>query len=77
MRPLTQALLATGFVFAIHFFSTHLRPEKFPMDMSMLTGMVSEEELEEERPDYLQRMRREGRLDKLKTRSRRKTCIGY
>jgi hypothetical protein len=24
----TQALLATGFVFAIHFFSTHFRPDK-------------------------------------------------
>jgi tripartite ATP-independent transporter DctP family solute receptor len=49
----TQALLATGFVFAIHFFATHLRPEKFPMDMVMLTGMVSEEELQEERPEML------------------------
>jgi cytochrome b subunit of formate dehydrogenase len=53
----TQALLATGFVFAIHFFSTHLRPEKFPMDMSILTGVVGEEELREERPEYLQRIR--------------------
>ena len=41
----TQALLATGFVFAIHFFNTHLRPEKFPADMSVLTGLVSEEEM--------------------------------
>jgi cytochrome b subunit of formate dehydrogenase len=63
----TQALLATGFVFAIHFFSTHVRPEKFPMDTAVLTGLVSEEELEEERPEYLERMRREGRLDALRT----------
>lgn len=63
----TQALLATGFVFAIHFFNTHLRPEKFPMDMSMLTGRVSEEDLLEERPEYLDRMRREGKLEQLKT----------
>ncbi|HUT13311.1 MAG TPA: cytochrome b/b6 domain-containing protein [Thermoguttaceae bacterium] len=62
----TQALLATGFVFAIHFFSTHLRPEKFPMDMSVLTGLVSEEELQEERPEYLDRMRRSGKLDRLR-----------
>ena len=45
-----QALLATGFVFAIHFFSTHLRPEKFPMDMSILTGLISENELRHEHP---------------------------
>ena len=27
-----EALLATGFIFTVHFFNTHLRPEKFPMD---------------------------------------------
>jgi cytochrome b subunit of formate dehydrogenase len=53
----TQALLATGFVFAIHFFNTHFRPEKFPMDLSVLTGLVSEDELREERPEYLARIR--------------------
>jgi len=63
----TQALLATGFVFAIHFFATHLRPEKFPMDMVILTGMVSEEELRHERPELLERLRREGKLDVLQT----------
>ena len=59
----TQALLATGFVFSIHFFSTHLRPDKFPLDMSILTGLVSEEEMHEERPEYFERLRREGRLE--------------
>jgi cytochrome b subunit of formate dehydrogenase len=62
----TQALLATGFVFAIHFFATHLRPEKFPMDKVILIGLVSEEELLEERPDYLKRMHREGKLHQLR-----------
>ena len=63
----TQALLATGFVFAIHFFSVWLRPEKFPMDMAMFTGVVSEHELREERPDYYERLLEEGRLEKLRT----------
>ena len=58
----TQALLATGFIFAIHFFSIHLRAEKFPADMSLLIGLVSEEELLAERPDYFERLRREGEL---------------
>jgi cytochrome b subunit of formate dehydrogenase len=61
----TQALLATGFVFAIHFYNTHIRPEKFPMDLSMFVGLVSEEELREERADYYERLRREGRLEEL------------
>ncbi len=62
----TLALLATGFVFAIHFFGTHFRPDKFPMDMSILAGVVSEEEMEHERPDLLERMRAEGRLEQLR-----------
>ena len=53
----TQALLATGFIFAIHFFNIHLRPEKFPADMSLLIGLVSEEEFLAERPDYFERLR--------------------
>jgi hypothetical protein len=62
----TQALLATGFVFAIHFFSIHLRAEKFPADMSLLIGLVSEEEFLHERPEYYERLRREGKLQGLR-----------
>jgi cytochrome b subunit of formate dehydrogenase len=62
----TQALLATGFVFAIHFFNTHLRAEKFPADMSVLTGLVSEEEVQAERPAFFQRMLAEGKLEALR-----------
>lgn len=65
----TQALLATGFVFAIHFFNAHLRPDKFPGDMSVLTGLVSEEEFKDERPDYFDRLRREGKLEAMRTTS--------
>ncbi|MFH1919550.1 MAG: ammonia-forming cytochrome c nitrite reductase subunit c552 [Planctomycetota bacterium] len=61
-----EALLATSFIFAIHFFGTHFRPEKFPIDMSILTGLVSEEDLEEERPEFLARMREAGKLDELR-----------
>jgi cytochrome b subunit of formate dehydrogenase len=45
-----EALLAVGFIFTIHFFNSHLRPEKFPMDMVIFTGRVTERELREERP---------------------------
>jgi cytochrome b subunit of formate dehydrogenase len=62
----TQALLATGFVFAVHLFNTQLRPDKFPADMSMLTGLVTEEEFREERGDYYERLRREGTLEALR-----------
>ena len=61
-----EALLATSFIFAIHFFGTHLRPEKFPMDMTILTGLMTVEELEEERPEFVERMRAAGRWESLK-----------
>lgn len=60
-----EALLATGFIFIIHFFNSHFRPEKFPMDMVMFTGQVYESELREERPAEYERLRAEGTLDAL------------
>jgi cytochrome b subunit of formate dehydrogenase len=60
-----EALLAVGFIFTIHFFNGHLRPEKFPMDMVIFTGSVTEHELREERPEEYERLVREGRLAEL------------
>jgi cytochrome b subunit of formate dehydrogenase len=60
-----EALLAVGFIFTIHFFNGHLRPEKFPMDMVIFTGSVSEQELRHERPAEYERLRRTGELDRL------------
>ena len=56
-----EALLAAGFIFTIHYFNTHLRPEKFPMDLVIFTGRVSEAELQEERPEEY-RLWHEGKL---------------
>ncbi len=33
-----EAILAVGFIFTIHFFNTHLRPDNFPMDLVIFTG---------------------------------------
>jgi cytochrome b subunit of formate dehydrogenase len=57
-----EALLAVGFIFTIHFFNGHLRPEKFPMDTVIFTGRISEEELKDERAVEYERLQREGRL---------------
>jgi cytochrome b subunit of formate dehydrogenase len=58
-----EALLATGFIFTVHFFNTHLRPEAFPMDPVIFTGVVPEEECHEERPRSYQEAKAEGRLE--------------
>lgn len=59
-----EALLAVGFIFTVHFFNSHLRPEKFPMDMVIFTGRVRESELREERPLEFERLERLGQLDR-------------
>jgi len=58
-----EALLATGFIFTVHFFNTHGRPEKFPMDFVIFNGQISKEEMIEERGDQWQRYEAEGTLD--------------
>jgi cytochrome b subunit of formate dehydrogenase len=61
------ALWVASLLFLIHFFNTHFRPEKFPMDLSLLTGLVSEEHLRNARPEFVERMQAEGRLEPLRT----------
>ena len=57
-----EALLATSFIFTMHFFNSNLRPGKFPVDGMFLHGRISEEELKHERPAEYERMRADGRL---------------
>jgi cytochrome b subunit of formate dehydrogenase len=57
-----EALLAVGFIFTIHFFNGHLRPEKFPMDLVIFTGRIPEHELVEERQTEYRRLLALGRL---------------
>jgi len=45
-----EALLATGFIFTVHFFNTHLRPEKFPMDTVVFTGRMPVPEWKRDKP---------------------------
>ena len=45
-----EALLAVAFIFTVHFFNTHFRPDKFPMDTVIFTGRLTVEELKEDRP---------------------------
>lgn len=45
-----EALLAVGFIFTFHFYNTHFRPDKFPMDTVIFTGTIEVEELKYDRP---------------------------
>ena len=59
-----EALLAVGFIFTVHFFNTHLRPEKFPMDTVIFTGRMPVEELAEDKPMEYQELVENGELEK-------------
>ncbi len=58
-----EALLAAGFIFTIHFFNTHFRLEKFPMDTVIFSGRISKTEMLHERKRWYDRLVAEGRLD--------------
>ncbi len=58
-----EALLAVGFIFTIHFFNTHFRPDKFPMDPVIFTGRVPVDELEADKPREYEEMKSSGELE--------------
>jgi Cytochrome b subunit of formate dehydrogenase len=58
-----EALLAAGFIFTVHFFNTHLRPEKFPMDIVIFTGRMPIEDLREDKPAEYDALVKEGTLE--------------
>lgn len=59
-----EALLATAFIFTVHFFNTHFRPDKFPMDTVIFTGRVPVEELKIDRPREFRQLIEERKLKK-------------
>jgi len=58
-----EGLLAILFIFSIHFVNTHLRPDSFPMDLVIFTGVESEEEFKTKRPEEYQRVAAQGKLE--------------
>jgi cytochrome b subunit of formate dehydrogenase len=62
------ALLISGFIFTVHFFNTHLRPSRFPIDTVIFTGRFPKYQLMEERPEQYQRLVAEKRLEAYRAR---------
>jgi thiosulfate reductase cytochrome b subunit len=58
-----EALLAVGFIFTVHFFNTHLRPEKFPMDIVIFSGRMDIDELREDKPAEYAELIKTGKLE--------------
>ena len=60
-----EAFLAAVFLFTVHFFNNHFRPDKLPPpDVVMFTGSVALEEFMSEHPAQYKRLVETGQLDK-------------
>lgn len=59
-----EALLATIFLFTVHFFNAHFRPDKFPMSTSIFTGAVPLDEFKHEHKLEYERLEKSGELEK-------------
>jgi cytochrome b subunit of formate dehydrogenase len=57
-----EALLAVSFIFVVHFFNTHFRPEKFPIDTVIFTGGMPLEEFKRDRLREYQQLVESGQL---------------
>ena len=60
-----EALLAVMFLFTVHFFNSHFRPDRFPMSTIMFTGAVPLEEFKFEHRLEYERLKASGELEKL------------
>jgi cytochrome b subunit of formate dehydrogenase len=59
-----EAILAAVFLFTVHFFNNHFRPDKFPLDTVMFTGAVPLEEFRREHSLEYRRLVETGELSK-------------
>jgi formate dehydrogenase subunit gamma len=55
-----EALLAALFLFTFHFYQAHWNPRDFPMNEIFVTGTMSEEDMREQHPLELARIKAEG-----------------
>ena len=58
-----EAFLAVVFLFTVHFFNNHFRPDKFPLDRVMFTGTFTLDELRHEHPLQYQRLLESSELE--------------
>jgi cytochrome b subunit of formate dehydrogenase/uncharacterized protein with PIN domain len=59
-----EAFLAVVFLFTVHFFNNHFRPDKFPVEVVMFTGNFSIEEFKHDHAVEYERLVASGELEK-------------
>lgn len=58
-----EALLAIVFLFSVHFFNAHFRPDKFPMSTTIFTGSIPLDEFKHEHKLEYERLKANGELE--------------
>ena len=58
-----EAFLAGVFLFSVHYFNCHFRPDKLPQDISMFTGSVTLEEFKKDHRLEYDRLVKDGTLE--------------
>jgi cytochrome b subunit of formate dehydrogenase/nitrate/TMAO reductase-like tetraheme cytochrome c subunit len=59
-----EAVLAAVYLFTIHFFANHWRPDKFPLDIVIFTGSMPLEEFKREYGVEYARLKQTGEIDR-------------
>jgi hypothetical protein len=59
-----MAMLAVLFLFTVHFFNNHFRPDKFPLELVMFTGSMPLETFKREHRSEYNRLVASGELEK-------------
>jgi formate dehydrogenase gamma subunit len=63
-----EAILAVSYIFIVHFYVGHFRPSSFPMNEAMFSGSITLEELEEEKPAWLKRLKAYDKFEEAKVK---------
>ncbi len=58
-----EAILAVSYIVLIHLGVGHFRRSTFPLNQAMFSGSVSLEKLAQEKPEWVGRLKREGKLE--------------
>ena len=70
-----EAILAMGFLFTVHYFNTHLRPEVFPVDEVIFSGNIPLHEIQERYPGWYTRVAGSSQVFRAKTGTSRTALL--
>ena len=70
-----EAVLATLAIIVWHFYFVIFNPDVYPMNLSWLTGRVSEREMREDHPLELERLKQQGQTGDPRRHPRSQTIV--